>query len=150
MANEPKKYYQYQYQYDSTAKAYPERVEPTRVPTPSEPRRKVSPSKRRKVDKKFAIQMSLCSALVFGFAISYIHQYATLRITQSELAEVKSQKIKTLDEITKVQAQIDQKLDLSEIEKKAKEQLNMTKPYPHQIVYLELPQKSYTTYEETK
>ena len=33
---------------------------------------------------------------------------------------------------------------------KATNELGMTKPYAHQIVYIELPEKSYTTYEQTK
>lgn len=138
----------YHYQYESTARAYPEKVDPLRIPSSPTSRPHALP--KRKIDVRFGMQMSICGMVLFICSFFYIHSYATLRIKQMELRNLKDQKIMVTNNITEMQAKIDKKLDLSAIEEKATRQLGMTKPYAHQIVYIELPEKSYTTYQQTK
>ena len=145
MAKEERKYYGYQY--DSTAKAYTERIEPVRVPTPttiSQPKPAALP--RRKVDIAFGLQVTFCGLAIFVCSLLYVHHYAALRITQMELKDLKDEKIMVMNNITEMQAKIDEKLDLSVVEERAEKELGMTKPGAHQIVYIELPKKSYTSY----
>lgn len=144
----------YSYQFGSTARAYTEAVDPLKVPSPVEPAkkpgRKAKPATRRKVDVAFGIQMAICGAVLFSCSMFYIGNYAQLRINQTELKTLKDEKIMVTNAITELQAKMHEKLDLSKIEAKATNELGMTKPYAHQIVYIELPEKSYTTYEQTK
>lgn len=149
MAKEERKYYGYQY--DSTAKAYTEKIEPLRVPSPKkESVRNPKPAIRRKIDFAFGLQVSLCGVAIFVCSLVYVHHYASLRITQSELQSLKNEKIMVTNSITEMQAKIDEKLDLSVIEERASRELGMTKPSAHQIVYIELPEKSFTSYDQTK
>lgn len=143
MAEQGKK--KYNYQYESTARAYIEPVEPLKVP-PSEPKRKTKASPRHKVDIAFGIQITVCGIALFTCAMLYISSYATLRTKQSELNDLKNQKIAVANAITKVQADITKKLDLEYIRQRAEEELGMRKPLAHQIVYIQLPEKSYTAY----
>ena len=98
----------------------------------------------------FGIQMAICGAVLFSCSMFYIGNYAQLRINQTELKTLKDEKIMVTNAITELQAKMHEELDLSKIEAKATNELGMTKPYAHQIVYIELPEKSYTTYEQTK
>ena len=147
MAKEERKYYSYQY--DSTAKAYTERIEPVRVPTPttiSQPKPAALP--RKKVDIAFGLQVSICGLAIFACSLLYVHHYAALRIKQTELKNLKNEKIMVMNNITEMQAKIDEKLDLSVVEERAEKELGMTKPGAHQMVYIELPKKSYTSYNQ--
>lgn len=148
MAKGERKYYHYQY--DSTAKAYQEKIEPLHVPRPAQPTKKTKAQPRRKVDTAFGFQLSVCGLIIFSSALFYVYNYAALRMKQTELKTMKNEKIMINNYITEVQAKIDEKLDLSIIEEKASKELGMTKPSPHQIVYIELPERSYTVYEQTK
>ena len=148
MAKEERKYYDYQY--DSTAKAYTEKIEPLRVPSPIEPAKKTRTVTRRKVDTAFGLQVSLCGIAIFASSLLYVHHYADLRMTQRQLQNLKNEKITVTNNITEMQAKIDEKLDLSVIEERASHEFGMTKPSAHQIVYIELPERSYTSYDQTK
>jgi len=148
MAKEERKYYGYQY--DSTAKAYTEKIEPLKVPSPKEPQRKPKAVPRRKIDTAFGLQVSLCGIAIFACSLIYVHHYAGLRMTQIELQNLKNEKIMVTNNITEMQAKIDEKLDLSVIEERASREFGMTKPSAHQIVYIELPEKSFTSYDQTK
>ena len=143
MAEQGKK--KYNYQYESTARAYIEPVEPLKVP-PSEPKRKSKALPKHKVNVAFSIQVTLCGVVLFTCAMLYINTYATLRTRQSELNTLKNEKIAVANAITKVEADITKKLDLEYIRQRATDELGMRKPLAYQIVYIQLPEKSYTTY----
>lgn len=147
MAKEAKK--KYNYQYDTTARAYVNQVAPLKVPQ-FEPPKKPKAAPKKKVDRAFAVQMSMCGAIIFACSFLYIGNYAQLRVKQNELKALKEEKIVVTDAITKARAQMTSKLDLTQIEQIAMNDLNMTKPLPHQIVYITLPEQSHTTYEQTK
>ena len=76
----------------------------------------------------------------------YINSYASLRTKQKELNALKNEKIAVSNAITKVEAEMSQKLDLEYIKQRASKELGMRKPLAHQIVYIQLPEKSYTLY----
>ena len=59
---------------------------------------------------------------------------------------LKNEKIAVANTITKVEADITKKLDLDYIRQRATDELGMRKPLAHQIVYIQLPEKSYTSY----
>lgn len=148
MAKAERKYQKYQY--DSTARAYRQRVEPLGAPTPSIPVRRPKQGTRKKIDINFGIQLTICGLVVFVCAFLYIHHYAGLRVKQVKLGELKNEKLMITNQITKLQSQINQSLDLATIEKRATEELNMTKPTPQQIVYIKLSEESYTDYAKAK
>lgn len=144
MAEQGKK--KYSYQYESTARAYIESVEPLKVPIPSEPKRKTKVAPKKKADITFGVQMTVCGITLFVCSMLYINGYATLRTKQSELNALKNEKIAVANAITKVEADITKKLDLEYIRQRATDELGMRKPLAHQIVYIQLPEKSYTSY----
>lgn len=137
----------YNYQYDSTARAYAEPLEPLKVPVPGgQPKRKTKATPRSKADLAFGMQISICGLILFACALMYINSYASLRTKQKELNALKNEKIAVSNAITKVEAEMSQKLDLEYIKQRASEELGMRKPLAHQIVYIQLPEKSYTLY----
>lgn len=144
MAERGKK--KYSYQYESTARAYIDPLEPLKVPTPSEPKRKTKVAPKKKTDIAFGVQMTICGVVLFTCSMLYINSYASLRTKQSELNALKNEKIAIANSITKVEAQITKKLDLEYIRQRAMDELGMRKPLAHQIIYIQLPEKSYTSY----
>ena len=140
MAKEEKT--KYRYQYDSVARAY---EQPVSIPVTSEPKRKTKSVARPKIDIAFGVQVTICGAIVFACAILYVHGYSSLRAKQTQLNNLKAEKIAVSNKISTVQAKMTKKLDLDHIRERAANELGMQKPLPHQIVYIDLPDKSYTT-----
>lgn len=136
----------YKYQYESTARAYIEPLEPLKVPAPAEPKRKTRVAPKKRTDVAFGVQMTVCGVVLFACSMLYINSYASLRTKQSTLNALKNEKIAVANAITKVEAQITKKLDLEYIRQRATEELGMRKPLAHQIIYIQLPEKSYTSY----
>lgn len=136
----------YNYQYDSTARAYAEQLEPLRIPTPADPKKRRKVASKPEVDKTFVFQLSVCGMVLFVCSLMYINSYASLRTKQLELNGLKNQKIAVTNAITKTEAEMAKKLDLETIRKRASEEFGMRKPLAHQIVYIQLPEKSYTSY----
>ncbi len=98
------------------------------------------------MDVAFGLQMTVCGMILFACSILYINGYAMLRTKQDELNTLKNEKIAVANTITKVEADITKKLDLDYIRQRAIDELGMRKPLAHQIVYIQLPEKSYTSY----
>ncbi|MBE6022709.1 MAG: hypothetical protein E7231_05685 [Cellulosilyticum sp.] len=140
----------YSYQYDSTARAYAQPAEPIRVPVPQEPKRKSKGALRPKVDVAFGTQMVVCGVVLFACSMIYVHNYSSLRAKQTQLNNLKIEKINVASQITSVEAQMTKKLDLDYIRERAAAELGMQNPLPYQIVYIDLEEKSYTTYNESK
>ncbi len=144
MANELKR--GYNYQYDSTARAY---EEPAIRPLPStEPIKRVRPQTKRKLDVAFGMQLSLCGIILFSSAFLYINSYASLRQKQDELIALKNNMIAVKSAVSETEAKISEKLNLDYIRERAANELGMREPLPHQIVYFELPDVSYTSYDK--
>ena len=136
----------YNYQYDSSARAYA--AEPLRQPLPTkEPNKKSKIKPRKKLDKVFVTQLSLCGITIFASAFIYINSYATLRTSQNELIGLKNGLVQIKSDINEVEARIASKLNLNNISQRAQNELGMKEPLPHQIVYFELSEESYTSYE---
>lgn len=146
MAKEEK--VKYGYQYDSVARAYAQPIEPVKIPVTGDPKRKTRTAVSPKVDVAFGIQLTLCGAVLFVCSMLYIHSYSSLRAKQTELNTLKTQKITISNQITSVQAEMTKKLDLEQIRQRAVNELNMQKPLAYQIVYIDLPEKGYTTYHQ--
>lgn len=136
----------YNYQYDSTARAYVEPIEPLKGPVPASPKQHPVSRPKREADIAFGIQISVCVLVLFVSSFMYINGYASLRTKQRELNGLKNEKIAITNEITKVKAEMSKRLDLEYIRQRAINELGMRKPLAHQIVYIQLPEKSYTTY----
>ena len=136
----------YNYQYGSSARAYAE--EPLRQPLPTkEPEKKGKVKPRKRLDKALVMQLSLCGITIFASSFIYINSYATFRTSQNELIELKSGMIQVKSDINEVEAKIAAQLNLNNISERAESELGMKEPLPHQIVYFELPEESYTSYE---
>lgn len=138
----------YNYQYDSVARAYAQPEEPIRIPVPNEPRRKNKVAYRPKVDVAFGVQISLCGMSLFAVALMYVHSYSSLRSKQTELNTLKAEKITLANQITTIEAQMTKKTDLDAIKERAVNELGMQKPLAYQIVYIDMPEESYTTYHK--
>ncbi|MBP3887165.1 MAG: hypothetical protein J6F30_05885 [Cellulosilyticum sp.] len=138
----------YNYQYDSVARAYAQPAEPVRVPGPSEPKRKNKIAPRHKLDVAFGVQMSLCGVALFVASMIYVHNYSQLRSKQSQLNTLKTEKITLANKITTIESEMTKKMDLDTIRERAINELGMQKPLAYQIVYIDLPEQSYTTYHE--
>ena len=136
----------YGYQYDSSARNYA--VEPLRKPLPQkQPTKEEKIQTRKKIDKIFSMQISLCGITIFASAFIYVNSYATLRNSQNQLIELKSGIVQTKSDISELEARIAAELNLSNISERAQKELGMQEPLPHQIIYFELPEESYTSYE---
>ena len=138
----------YNYQYDSVARNYAEPIEPVRIPVPSEPKPKTKVATKRQIDLAFGVEVSICGAVLFALALFYVQSYSELRTKQIELNELKSKKIELMNQMTEVESQMAKKLDLNEIRTRAVNELGMQEPLPYQIVYIDLPKESYTTYKK--
>ena len=138
----------YNYQYDSMARAYVQPAEPVRIPVPGEPKHKPKVAPKVKVDIAFGIQITLCGVILFVCAILYVHNYSSLRLKQTQLNELKAKESAVDNQIMSIEAEMTKKLDLDVIRKRAINELGMQEPLPYQIVYIDLPEKSYTTYGE--
>ncbi len=144
MANELKK--GYNYQYDSTARAY---EQPVISPIPiNEPLRRPRKVAKKKLDVTFGMQLSICGVILFASAFLYINSYASLRAKQDQLIDLKNNRIALKSAISETQAKISEKLNLDYIRERAANELGMKEPLPHQIVYIELPEESYTSYDK--
>ncbi len=71
-------------------------------------------------------------------------------MAQMELDDLHQQVQLTKSKVNAVQSSITVNLDLDYIEQQAIEHLNMIKPLPHQVIYIEVPKESYTTYGDEK
>lgn len=140
----------YNYQYDSVARAYAQPIEPVRIPVPSDPKHKTKVAPKPKVDVAFGVQISICGIVLFMCALMYVHSYSLLRAKQTQLNDLKEQKNDVANQITRVEAQMAKKLDLNEIRERAIKELGMQEPLPYQIVYIDIPKESHTTYQKTK
>ena len=138
----------YNYQYGTEAPQYPYQV-PTPEQSPSfEPLRRPQTQPKTKIDVFYTIKMALCGSILFASALSFVHLTSELSERQRELRQVTTQVRETQSMINSVQAIIASHLDLESIQTIAQEQLGMAEPLPHQVVYLELPQESYTIYND--
>lgn len=138
----------YNYQYDSTARAYELSADPVRIPVPSEPKRQTKIASKSKVDFVFGMQMSMCGIVLFACAILYVHGYSSLRAKQTHLNDLKAEKVTVVNQIKNVEAKMTKQLDLDTIKERAINELGMQKPLAYQIVYIDLPEQSHTTYDE--
>ena len=146
MADEVKK--RYNYQYDSTARAY---EQPMVKPVPiTEPLRRPRKATKKKLDVTFGMQLSICGVVLFTSAFLYINSYASLRAKQDQLIDLKNNMIALKSSISETQAKISETLNLDYIRERAASELGMREPLPHQIVYIELPEESYTSYDSKK
>ncbi|MGL5677289.1 MAG: hypothetical protein ACRDDX_12800 [Cellulosilyticaceae bacterium] len=138
----------YSYQYGTEAPKYPYGV-PNHTETPDfQPLRRPSKKSKPKVDIAHVIKLTTCGAALFIAAISFVHLTSELATKQRRLEQITSQIRETQSAINSMQAIIASQLDLDAIQKVAQTQLGMAEPLPHQVVYLELPQESYTVYNE--
>lgn len=136
----------YNYQYDSTARAY---EQPVIVPVPiTEPLRRSRKASKKNIDINFGMQLSICGAVLFTSAFLYINSYASLRAKQDQLIDLKNDIIVLKSTISETQAKISEMLNLDYIRERAASELGMREPLPHQIVYIELPEESYTSYDK--
>ncbi len=136
----------YGYQYESVARSYS--TQPIGNPSPErKPSKKHNKLAGIKLDRKFCLQLSLCGITIFISAVLYINSYAMLRGQQTELISIKNDLIEVKSNINDVKSQIASKLNLKSIADVAKSELGMQEPLPHQIVYFELSDESYTSYE---
>ena len=94
------------------------------------------------------MKLTACGLVLFSAALSFVHLTSELSTKQRELRQVTSLVRETQSAINSVQAIIASNLDLEAIQKVAQEELGMAEPLAHQVVYLELPQESYTVYHE--
>ncbi|MDA3732466.1 hypothetical protein PBV87_13315 [Niameybacter massiliensis] len=147
MADYPKR--RYHYQYGSEAPNYLD--SPYRLPETkpdSTPLKRPKPQKRSKEDIIFGCKMSVCGLVLFVGAFCFVSVTSDLAIKQRELKLINTELRETQSAINSVQATIAANLNLEHIQQVAKEQLNMSEPLPHQVVYLSLDQESYTVYDE--
>lgn len=71
--------------------------------------------------------------------VLFLNSYITVGSKQTELMELTNQLREVQSDIAFTEAKISKALDISTIETVAHQKLNMSKPLPHQIEYIELP-----------
>ncbi|MGL4362493.1 MAG: hypothetical protein ACRCSG_04365 [Cellulosilyticaceae bacterium] len=136
------------YQFGTEAPKYPIN-EPYSVPRPDDkPLKRPVAKPKYNPDYLYIIKMSVCGFVIFASSWSFITRTSNLSEKQRTLKNITTRIRETQSEIYNVQAIISANLDLESIQNIAQTQLNMAEPLPHQVVYLELPQESYTVYND--
>ncbi len=125
----------YQYEFDDY---YIE--QPKQQPTP---RPKAIPKKKSAIP---ALISGVCFFSVFSSAFAYTHLTSVLTVKQNELANLNIELQSIRSDINTIKSNIAISIDLGTIEKRANEELGMNKPAPHQIVYIDIKEESYTVY----
>ncbi len=138
----------YGYQYGAAAPQYPYDIpQPTRQPE-YEPLKRPTKRVKTRVDKVYVAKMSMCCASVFVAALAFVGLTAQLAKQQQYLTRLTKDIREVQSAINSTKAVIAAGVDLETVQKVAKESLGMAEPLAHQVVYLELPQESYTSYHE--
>lgn len=136
----------YQYQYGTAARDY---YISAPLPLPEregEKRPKAVPKKAN--DFAFAFKLFLCAAALFSSVFAYVSMYASLNMKQNELKQLKNEVREAKSTINEYESIIASRLNLEHIQEVATTQLHMREPLPHQVVYIDLPENSYTVYQE--
>ncbi|NLP46275.1 MAG: hypothetical protein GX347_04410 [Epulopiscium sp.] len=104
-------------------------------------------AKQRAYQKKsilYKLQLLACTILFFAGCLILMVGYSAISSQQANIAEM----TKTLQELQKknamIQGEIGENMDLKKLEEKATCQLGMVHPNEHQLVYIDIPQNSYT------
>ncbi len=100
--------------------------------------------KEKRVD--FRIYFSI--GTLFTFIVAFVCLFAINTQKETEINENISELKKIEESNSVLQAEIAKNINLKEIEEIAKTKLNMQKPAAHQIVYINIPKKSYTVLHE--
>ena len=126
-------------EYEQIKKRYPKKS------TARKTTNKKNTKSRAKVDtntmNRAQIILYVAVGFIMLFAISY--RYSLIDKTYSNLQTLKGTLATTQKEIAQLQANMESTLNLSDIEKKAEEQLGMKKLGTEQIVYVTLPKTDY-------
>jgi len=95
-------------------------------------------------EKKGDFRICLSIGTLFTFIVAFVCLFAINTQKESEI-NANISELKKIEESNSVlQAEIAKNINLKEIEEIAKTKLNMQKPAPHQIVYINIPKQSYT------
>ncbi|ONI42238.1 hypothetical protein AN396_01945 [Candidatus Epulonipiscium fishelsonii] len=124
------------YQYNSTAKEL-------NYPPPNKQSR--PPKKRQSNRVVYAVFLG-CVLTIFICACIYMYASVQFSIKQTELRNLNTKVQQLESSINTVEANIISKLDLANIKQQAIQELGMSEPLPHQIIYINLPEESYVTY----
>ena len=142
----PKRYQDSSYQYGTEAPKYPYKTRST----PGEGQDKKTVTKKHsRYDWVFISVLGTCFSIVFLSAFAFVALSSNLSEQQEILQDINTQIRETQSSINSTQAIIASHLDLTYIQKVATEQLQMAEPLPHQVVYIQLSEESYTVYDET-
>lgn len=135
---------QYNYQYGTEAENFYQTIPNPQV----SPKHRPLTHPKKKLDIIFGMQLSLCGITIFLCSLVYVHGYAQFITKQAQLKNIKTD-IRTIkSSISLTESQISEKLNLDVIRDRASQELGMSEPLPHQIVYIQLPQTSYTIYDQ--
>ncbi|OON99749.1 MAG: hypothetical protein ATN35_11075 [Epulopiscium sp. Nele67-Bin004] len=125
----------YQYEFDDYYIEQPKQ-QPTARPKAVPKKKSVMP----------AVVSGVCCLTIFSSAFVYIHLTSQLTVKQSELANLNIELQNIRSDINTIRSNIAISIDLGTIEKRANEELGMNKPSPHQLVYIDIKEESYTVY----
>ncbi len=140
--------------YNSSSVAYDYPIEKTYY----EPRRKKSIENRKKHKKiqiKTVREQSVHSFrvyftvfLIFCCSVFIIMSNATVTDKKSQIASLKDELRQIEEDNSNLKTELTKSLDIEEIERLASERLGMQMPESYQIVYINVPQQSYTVKHE--
>ncbi len=111
---------------------------------------KAKPVKKQKTHYEFVkvktanFKVYFSIGTLFVFFLIFVCMFAVNNKKENEITSNIAE-LKRLEESNSVlQTEVNKNINLEEIEKIAKTKLNMQKPAPHQIVYINIPKQSYT------
>ncbi len=120
-------------------------VQPQETPPQiQQPKVELAPSP--KPNYKVAVTSGVCLGTSLVTIFSFLGLQTNFMMKQIELQSLNTQLQNTKSTINTVQSNITSNLNLDYIESIAQEELGMISPMPHQIVYLDIQNESYTTY----
>lgn len=95
-------------------------------------------------DRVISFKFAIAVAFVFGCCILTMSSYARVVEKREQISTLKSELSKIQSENNALSAEIAEQVNLEVIEKEAIERLGMAKPQQYQIIYIDVPEQSYT------
>ncbi|OON94976.1 MAG: hypothetical protein ATN32_07610 [Candidatus Epulonipiscium fishelsonii] len=110
------------------------------------PNRNSKQYKKRQLNKIVYVVFLSCVLTIFICACIYMYASVQFSLKQTELKNLNNTLQQLESRINTVEADIISKLNLTNIKQRAIQELGMSEPLPHQIIYIKLPEESYITY----
>lgn len=132
------------YNYGSTAPDVYEDIHLPKAPNTKVPKKsRVERSKEKKQNFKKRASIVLSTLIIFVASTAFVWGCAIIAYKEHTLKEAKDEIRELKSQVNTTKALIASSTNLDHIKKRATEELNMTEPLAHQIIFLDIAKTSY-------